>query len=253
MRFLSDEEYGSYWDELCGVREAIALDLLGETPAITLDVACGWGYFTMELAKGGTGRVVALDLVHTAFINMRRIFSKEIAATIEPIIADASNIPCRSDIFGLTTSFLGMRDIHMTLGEEGVRETVEEMIRATRRTGRVAVCVTPPDIAASPEVDVAIEVEGEIFGAKSLPSSFYIELYSSKRMKPLRSRTYQTGVKMTAEQTKIELQDGIQIAREIYGMDVPGFIEVWNRYGTRIEDYGYAMYSDITVLIGEKT
>lgn len=50
-RFLTDEEYGRYWDELGGTREAIARDLTLDDRALVLDVACSWEYYTFQLAS----------------------------------------------------------------------------------------------------------------------------------------------------------------------------------------------------------
>lgn len=65
-------------------------------------------------------------------------------------------------------------------------------------------------------------------------------------------KTYTTGRKMTAEQTKKELRDGIEIAGDIYNRDPPNFEEVWRRYGPIIERHGYGMYSKITVFVGKE-
>lgn len=253
-RFMTDDEYGVYWDELGGTREVIARDLAAGERDLVLDVACGWGYYTFHLASGNPyGTVVAVDLVPSAFVNMRRKHGDSDAPdNIEPLIADATRLPFRGSIFDLTTSFLGMRDIHMVLGKEGVRKAVEELIRTTAGVGRIALAVTPPDLADTEAQTVAIEVEGEVFGAKSLPSSFYEDVYDQNGVALKGAAPYVTGLKMTADQTKKELRDGIEIAREIYGSDAPEFEEAWERYGPAIERHGYGMYSKITVLLGAK-
>jgi len=91
-----------------------------------------------------------------------------------------------------------------------------------------------------------------VFGARSPPSILYKELFRRSDIELLEVRTYSTGGKMTPEQARRELRDGLEIAREIYGSDVPAFEEVWERYGPAIERHGYGMYSKITVLIGRK-
>lgn len=63
----------------------------------------------------------------------------------------------------------------MVLGKEGVEKMIEELIRTTRDMGRIALAVTPPDVAETEDLRVAIE--GEVFGAGSPPSTFYRDLF----------------------------------------------------------------------------
>jgi ubiquinone/menaquinone biosynthesis C-methylase UbiE len=254
-RFMTDEEYREYWDELGGTREAIARDLATGDQDLVLDVACGWGYYTFQLASSNpSGTVVAIDLVPSAFINMRRKQGDlDAPENLEPLMADATRLPFRSSIFDLTTSFLGMRDIHMVLGKEGVRKAVEELIRTMEEGGRIALAVTPPDLADTKAQIVAIDVEGEVFGAKSLPSSFYEDVYDENGAVLKGAMPYGAGLKMTADQAKTELRDGIEITRNVYGRDVADFEAVWERYGPTIERHGYGMYSKITVFLGTKS
>lgn len=254
MRYLSDEEYERYWDELGGVRKSIALDLAIAGPALILDVACGWGYYTFQLASHNpSGIVVAVDLVPSAFTNMwRKQRATGAPGNFEPLMADATYLPLRDGSFDLATSFLGMRDIHMTRAMEGVERAIGELIRTARKTGCIALAVTPPDIADSEELKVAIEVEGAVFGAKSMPSRFFRELFQGEGVKLISSKLYNTGAKMTADQTRTELMDGIRIARETYKRNVPEFDEVWRKHGPIIERHGYGMYSKITVFVGKR-
>jgi len=112
--------------------------------------------------------------------------------------------------------------------------------------------VTPHDLAETEDQRIAIEVEGKVFGAMSLPSTFYVELFQENSIELIGAKTYNTGFKMTADQAKRELKDGIEIVGDIYEIDPPNFEDVWRRYGPSIERHGYGMYSKITVFIGTK-
>ena len=254
LRFMTDAEYENYWDELGGTREAIARDIARRDGSHVLDVACGYGYYTMKLASNDlSGTVVAVDVVPSAFTNMRKLLSRPGPhVNIDPLMADSSLLPLRSDVFDIATSFLGMRDIYMTRGKRGVESTIVEMIRTAKNTGRITLAVTPPDLATAKAVRVAIDVEGEVFGAKSLPFKFYTGLLKENGVDAIEKKMYSTGLMMTADQTRVELEDGIEIARTIYGRDVPGFDEVWEKYGPTIERHGYGMYTEITVVSGTR-
>ncbi len=254
MSFLTNEEYERYWDELGGTREAIAGDIARSEDDLVLDVACGWGYYTFRLASNHpSGFIIALDIIPSAFTSMRRLQSEIHApVNIEPLIADASRLPLRDDVLDLATSFLGMRDIHMILGRKGVEKTIAEMNRATKKAGRVAIASTPPDLAETEDMRIALEVEGDVFGARSLPSKFYRSIFEQQGIR-LGTTSYRTGMKMTVDQTRTELREGIRIAREVYHRDVPDFEKVWEKYSPTIERHGYGMYSKITVFLGEKS
>ena len=253
-RFLSDEEYENYWIDLGGVRGAIASDLAKEKAVLLLDVACGWGLYTFHLASHHPQcRAVAVDIIPSEFSNMRERRAETHATdAIDPLMADATKLPLRDRVFDLSTSFLGMRDIHMTQGQKGVEDANREMFRTLKMGGRVALAVTPPDLAETEDKRIAIEVEGEVFGARSLPSTFYLELFQENGVELIGIKTYSTGVKMTAKQAKKELKDGLEIAEDIYEINAPKFEDVWKRYGPSIEEHGYGMYSKITVFLGKK-
>jgi ubiquinone/menaquinone biosynthesis C-methylase UbiE len=251
---MTDEEYENYWTCLGETRDTIARDISRREGSLTLDIACGYGYYTVKLSSNDpAGMVVAVDIVPSAFVNMKRLQSRlGNNDNLEPLMADSSLLPLRSGVFDLATSFLGMRDIYMTRGRKGVESTIGEMIRASKKTGRIALAVTPPDLAEAVAVRVAIDVEGEVFGARSMPSTFYSELLKEKGVEHTERKSYSTGLMMTAEQTKVELEEGIEIVKEIYGRDVQDFDEVWVKYGSTIEKHGYGMYSKITVISGKK-
>lgn len=134
MRFLSDEEYENYWVELGGVREAIASDL-ERGDLLLLDVACGWGLYTFHLAsRHPQSKVVAVDIVPSAFSNLRgRHLDAYFPDIIDPLMADATKLPIKDGVFDLSTSFLGMRDIHMTQGPRGVEDANVEMHRTLKK------------------------------------------------------------------------------------------------------------------------
>jgi len=113
MRFLSDEEYENYWVELGGVREAIASDL-ERGDLLLLDVACGWGLFTFHLAsRHPQSRVVAVDIVPSAFSNLRGRRTENHAPEVtDPLMADATKLPIKDGVFDLSTSFGHARHPH---------------------------------------------------------------------------------------------------------------------------------------------
>jgi ubiquinone/menaquinone biosynthesis C-methylase UbiE len=252
--YLTDEEYKTYWLKLEGIRKAISGSLELKPGVKILDVGTGSGFFSLELAKHiERGKIVGIDTVEEAISRARKLVK---AAKVSNIVSitemDALELSFSNDYFGLVTSFLGMRDIHMTRRKRGVKKAVQEMIRVLKPTGKIVLCITPPEDMETEDQKIAVKLEGEIFGAKSLPRKFYLDIFEQNNVVLRETRTYYTHKKLTAAQTRQELKDGLEMASQVYGRKVPSFNDVWGKYGKEIEAVGYGMYSEIVVLIGQK-
>jgi ubiquinone/menaquinone biosynthesis C-methylase UbiE len=254
IEYLTNEEYQRYWVDLGGMRTKVSKDLEFVTGMKILDVGTGWGFFAIEMAKRlKKGGIVGIDIVPKGLGRAKELIrKKDITDIVEIVRVDATKLSFMKYSFDFSTSFLGMRDIYMTKGKEGVKETTKEMVRVTKPGGRIILCITPPEDAETEDQKLAIEVEGEVFGAKSLPKKFYADVFRDNGVLLRTVEEYSTNKKLTAKQTRVELKDGIEIARKIYGKTIPEFKDVWNRYKKRIESFGYGMYSKIVMLVGEK-
>jgi ubiquinone/menaquinone biosynthesis C-methylase UbiE len=252
--YLSDEEYEMYWVKLEGMRSVITRDL-GPTEGMKiLDIGTGWGLFAIEMAKQlKRGKIVGIDIaLEDLNVAMKLIREAEATDIIQVLKMDATKLSFPDNHFDLVTSFLGMRDIYMTRGKRGVKNATEEMIRVTKPGGKIALCITPPEDMETEDQRIAVEIEGKVFGAKSLPKRFYVNIFRDNNVALREIRAYYTNKKLTANQAMIELKEGIEIARNIYSKDVPDFQDVWDRYGNKIEAFGYGMYSKTIMLVGEK-
>ncbi|MEA2089202.1 MAG: class I SAM-dependent methyltransferase [Thermoproteota archaeon] len=254
-KYLTDEEYQRYWVKLKGMRTSVSRDLELTVGMKVLDVGTGWGFFAIEMAKQvEKGEIIGIDIVPGDVNRAKELIRKaEVADNVEILRIDAKKLSFPKNCFDLAVSFLGMRDVHMTRGKEGVKETTKEMVRVTKPSGKIALCITPPEDAETEDQKLAIEVEGKVFGAKSLPKKIYADIFRENNVVLKKTKAYYTNKKLTAKQATIELKEGIEIARNIYGKAVPEFKDVWGRYGKKIEAFGYGMYSKIVMLVGEKT
>jgi len=109
--------------------------------------------------------------------------------------------------FDLTASFLGMRDIYMTRGERGVRNAVKEIIRVTKPRGKIVLCITPHEDMETGDQIIAVETEGENFGAESLPKRFSINIFRDNNIALREIRAYYTNKKLTKNQAMTELKE----------------------------------------------
>jgi len=252
--YLTDEEYRTYWFRLEGLRKDISESLKLNAGMRILDVGTGYGLFAIEMAKQlGSGQLIGIDIANDDTLRARKLVKdSKVAAIVSILKMDAVKLSFSDGCFDLATSFLGMRDIYMTRGRRGVKKAVEEMIRVVRPNGKLALCITPPEDMETEDQRIAVKLEGEIFGAKSLPKKFYADIFRENNVILEGTHAYFTHKKMTSNQTKTEFKEGIEIARKIYGKNVPSFREVWNKYGKTVDAFGYGMYSKIVTVVGQK-
>ena len=252
--YLTDEEYQTYWFRLEGLRKDISESLGLKARMKILDVGVGWGLFAIEMAKQlKKGEIVGIDIANDDIINARKLVKE---AEVEDIVSiqemDATELSFPDNHFDLAISFLGMRDIHMTRGKIGVKKAVEEMIRVVKPKGKIVLCITPLEDMEAEDQRIAVKLEGKIFGAESLPKKFFFDIFKENNVMLMQTQVYFTDKKLTASQAKTELKEGIEIARRIYGKKVPEFREVWDKYGKKIEVFGYGMYSKIVMVVAQK-
>lgn len=252
--YLTDEEYCTYWFRLGGSRGKIAEDLRLQNGVKIIDVGTGWGLFALEMARQlDYGEIIGIDIIYEDIMEARRLATK---AELENVISfrkmNATELLFPDNHFDLASSFLGMRDIHMTMGEEGVKKAVEEMVRVIKPRGKVVLCITPPEDMETEDQKLAVEFEGDIYGAKSMPKKFYHEILREHNATLVEEKAFFTGKKLTSNQAEVEIKDGIQIATHVYGKRVLGFKQIWEKYGKNIEAYGYGMYSKIIKITAQK-
>jgi ubiquinone/menaquinone biosynthesis C-methylase UbiE len=253
-KYLTDEEYDTYWFKLEGMRKTVSESLGLTARMLILDVGTGWALFAREMAKQvKEGEIVGIDITSEG-VNMARklAIDAEVDDVVQILRMDATKLSFPSNRFHLAISFLGMRDIHMTRGKKGVENATKEMIRVTKPSGKIALCITPPEDMETQDQSIAVDIEGKVFGAESLPKTFYTDIFRDNNVVLRETRVFCTDKKLTPSQTIIELKEGIEIARKVYGKDIPDFEDVWDRYAEKIEAFGYGMYSKTVMLVGEK-
>lgn len=97
-----------------------------------LDLACGTGVSTVELARSGA-YAVGSDLTFGMLAAGRRTHAVQRAAV--PLLAgDALHLPFRDDVFDAATISFGLRNV------VGVGDALREMARVVRPGGTLVVC-----------------------------------------------------------------------------------------------------------------
>jgi len=105
-----------------------------QTPSLTegqhLDVACGYATFLAQLGwRFPTARLVGLNIDFDGPHALARPLLAEARVTAALVQADARRVPFAEGTFGSASCFLGLQDIKIGFGEEGVRDAVAEAVR----------------------------------------------------------------------------------------------------------------------------
>jgi SAM-dependent methyltransferase len=108
-------------------------------PAITgphLDIACGYATFLAQLGwRFPAARLVGLNIDFEGPHALARPLLAEAAVTATLVQGDARHLPFAGGSFTSVSCFLGLQDIEIGFGREGLRGTVAEAARVLRADG----------------------------------------------------------------------------------------------------------------------
>jgi SAM-dependent methyltransferase len=109
----------------------------GDAPC--LDVACGYATFLAQLGwRFPSAWLVGLNIDFAGPHATARPLLEQAGVSAALVRADARHLPFAGDAFGLVSCFLGLQDIEIGFGLEGVRAALEEAARVLRPGGVMA-------------------------------------------------------------------------------------------------------------------
>lgn len=101
-----------------------------------LDVACGYATFLAQLGwRFPTARLVGLNIDFEGPHALARPLLVEAGVAATLVQGDARRLPFASDSFNSVSCFLGLQDVEIGFGQEGVRQFVAETSRVLRPGG----------------------------------------------------------------------------------------------------------------------
>jgi ubiquinone/menaquinone biosynthesis C-methylase UbiE len=105
-----------------------------------LDVACGYATFLAQLGwRFPTARLVGLNIDFEGPHALARPLLVEAGVAATLVQADARRLPFASDSFDSVSCFLGLQDVEIGFGQEGVQEAVAEAARVLQANGVLVV------------------------------------------------------------------------------------------------------------------
>jgi ubiquinone/menaquinone biosynthesis C-methylase UbiE len=259
--YLSDREYDDWFFDLGGARDDVIRLLksrgLGRGFRV-LDVAAGHGTLTLKVAQAvREGEVVAAGLandVRDYKWYRTQVPEGRFSGIVYYMEMDATDLEFEDGRFDFVVNFLGLEDIRMTTGDEGLTRALREMARVTRPGGYVQVAIAV--YGDKPDEILLKEVETYIgHGAVFPPPEFLRERMRENRLEMVEELPLVPGRKLSTRQAKEEIRFACEMSPVIfqkYGVRTRDFEEVWGRFGPEIERVGLAHYSRILCLVARK-
>jgi hypothetical protein len=162
-------------------------------------------------------------------------------------------IPFSNGVFDVVINFLGLEDIKMTRGAEGVKLALSEMARVLDAKGLLQISLV--EYGEFPEERLARVV----WSATGLNPVFetrewYRQVLEALGLRLLLEEQFIYPKKMTAAQAKEELKFACNVAPSLFsefGVSARNFESLWTEFGSRIKEHGMAYWSRIRVMLFE--
>ena len=252
--YLSEHEYHTYFEDLNGLRSRIAGDMPVLPGMRILDLATGYGYFAIAVAKRDASlRVTGFDIAHSDVRHSRQNYLKYgVGRQAQAVRMDATRMALQTSGFDMVVNFLGLEDIHMTRGRDGVEKTFFEVNRVLKPGHCFCFTVMPPEVMDTPAQQTEVALFSYICDSTWLSLDEYIRMLKGARLQLVDRRVYRTGKRLTPEQARVEIRFACGNVPRIYGKSTPCFEEVWARFGSQIETHGLGQASKVVLVVTQK-
>jgi ubiquinone/menaquinone biosynthesis C-methylase UbiE len=261
FEYFSPEEYQNAFVHFGGIRRKIANLVISHCRTDSLkilDFLAGHGYLSIELSRVSPGsKVIGIGLpsdVKTHRWLREQITQTELFANIHYVCTDCTSLPFSRGSFDLVVNFMGLEDLRMTRGTDGVEKALIGLSRLVTIGGFLQLSIV--EYGDRPEEQIAKEIWETIgLGCTFLSENYYREIIEGLGLRLLNSVIFQFPKKMTPEQAREELEFACNEAPKIYapfGVDAISFQDLWKQFGDRIEKHGVAYWSRLRVLVFRK-
>jgi len=246
---VAAEEYPNYFAELRGVRGRIAADLPLRSGMRLLDLACGYGYFTIEVARRAPDcGLCAIDILPGDVTHTRENAARAgLADRIDATVMDATSMSFADGEFGMVVNFAGLEDIHMTRGRSGVQRAFREIKRVLKPGGLFCYAAMPPEAMETEAQRLEVAVYSYACHATWLSAEEYRRMLAEAGLELVGYSSYYTRKKLTADQARQEIRFACERVPELYGLKARTFDDVWSRFGPEIERHGLGQFSKMVV------
>ena len=251
--YVQEQDYEDYASRLDGLRAKVVAELPLEPRMRILDIATGSALFAIELAKRDPSyKIVAIDVSDKAIrIADRRIREKWLDPHVTTMKMDATRLEFQGGSFGMAVNFMGLDDIDMTRGDQGVRQAFHEVARILKSRGYFCFTILPPEESETAAQKLEAEVYTHACGAKWLPAIRYQEFLRGAGFTLIKRQVFYSRKKLQSAQARIEIQVAIENARS-HDVEPLPFEEVWKKFGKEIEENGLGHASRVVLMIARR-
>jgi ubiquinone/menaquinone biosynthesis C-methylase UbiE len=252
--YVTDREYATYFSELNNLRRAVIQDIPFKHDMHVLDLAAGYGFFTIEVAQyDNTLTVTGIDISREDVLEARKnMKKKKLDNRVDIREMDATTMNFPDEYFDLVVNFFGLEDIYMTRGRAGIQKTFSEVSRVLKPQSNFCFVVMPADTAETEAQKLEIALFSYICNATWLNTEEYKIMLENARFTLVSEKNYYTQKKLTPAQAQKEIQFACEYVPRIYGVTTVSFDEVWKRFGRDIEKHGLGHYSKTVLMAARK-
>jgi ubiquinone/menaquinone biosynthesis C-methylase UbiE len=253
--YLSDDEYKTYFETLSGMRTKVASELPVSPGMRILDVATGYGYFAVEVARRHeTVSVIGIDLVwNDVDHSVATHRGQGLSGRVKAIQMDAAEMGFQDMAFDMAVNFLGLEDIHMTRGREGIEKVCLEVSRVLKPKGHFCTVLMPPDEMETDAQKTEVALYSYICDCRWFPLGQYEAMLARAGFRILRHRAFHTGKKLTPEQAKTEIGFAVEHVPRLFGRATAPYEDIWATFGPAIERHGLGQCSKTVLVVARKT
>jgi ubiquinone/menaquinone biosynthesis C-methylase UbiE len=252
--YVTDKEYPTCFSKLNNLRHAVLQDIPFRHDMHILDLATGYGFFAIEVAKhDNTLIITGIDIAQGDVIEARKnIEKRKLSNRVDILEMDATTMDFPDEHFDLVVNFLGLEDIYMTRGRAGIQRTFFEVSRVLKPQSNFSFVVMPADKAETEAQKLEMALFSYICNATWLHADEYIAMLEKARFRLISEKNYYTHKKLTPAQAQKEIHFACEHTPQIYGVTTVSFEEAWKRFGRDIEKHGLGHYSKVVLMITRK-
>jgi len=221
---------------------------------LVLEIGCGQGYLTMELTSFlKKGEVIGIDLLHewsTTHVTKWIAEQLGVEKRMSLVTSDSRKLPFRNATFDAVTSFLALQDIKITMGNEGVLATIDEVCRVAKKDG-IAAIADDSFPRCGPEGDQSILFDAiKRYWHSLLPSAGeLIEQMEKNGISEARALAYDPKERLPPKDAEKKLRSSVEWAKPL-GVEVD-FNNFWKEVCEIVIKQG-RVFSQVVLLLGTK-
>jgi ubiquinone/menaquinone biosynthesis C-methylase UbiE len=259
LDYFTDDEYQHAFFEFGSFRRCIAECVRKHALTdnyVIVDLLSGHGLLSAEMARlFPQSKIIGIGLGSDvdSFVQLRRAckYPTAIWKKFQYLQCNATYLPIRSSSCDLIVNFLGLEDVLMTSGMEGLKKLFNEIGRITKPGALVQIALV--EYGNTPEEILAKEIWQRIgLNAVFLSREEYCAFIENRGFQFQEEYVLNLQKKMTKKQAKEELEFACNDTPKTFSqfrVSTISFDELWKLFGSQIEEIGMAYWSTIRVMI----